>query len=133
MTFSPTYNKLLIGVFVVYGGKMNLLNLLINLLFPRKGSTMNSKLHKTLLEVLKKDLPKSVTSSTRYQDNKTLVIQNVINSCIITAENGQSSFTYQSFSSNIIFEEGDLDDLAEELSKLTLKVDLYCSYLTISW
>lgn len=94
---------------------------------------MNSKLHKTLLEVLKKDLPKPTTSSTRYQDNKTLVIQNVINSCIISAENGQSSFTYQSFSSNIIFEVGDLDDLAEELSKLTLKVDLYCSYLTISW
>jgi len=94
---------------------------------------MNSKLHKTLLEVLKKDISKPVTSSIRYQDNKTLVIQNIVNSCIISAENGQSSFTYQSFSSNIIFEEGDLDDLAEELSKLTLKVDLYCSYLTISW
>lgn len=94
---------------------------------------MDSKLHKTLLEVLKKDLSKPATSSTRYHDNKTLVIQNVINSCIISAENGQSSFTYQSFSSSIVFEEGDLDDLAGELSKLTLKVDLYCSYLTISW
>lgn len=94
---------------------------------------MNSKLHKTLLEVLKKEMPKTSTLSNRYKDTKPLVIQDIINRCIISSENKYTSFTYQSFSSNISFEEGDLDDLAEELSKLTLKVDLYCSYLTIGW
>ena len=112
---------------------MRLLIFLIQLIIPTRRVTMDSKLHRDLLQVLKKDLPNNPTSSLRYQDNKALVIQNIANNCIISSENGQSSFTYSSFSSNIVFEEGDLDDLAKELSKFTLKVDLYCSYLTIGW